>query len=117
MLHRAAGHDLRPVRPGLDVTVLAGQVAEPPDVDLEDVEPIEGLTDPRVGQLAAEGGNAGQRIVPARAQSEGHSSSLPTMFFIWSPCTRLAPPRMAQATWTASVICASLTPFSRQLFV
>ena len=30
---------------------------------------------------------------------------------IWIPCTREEPPRMAQATWTASVISSMLDPF------
>jgi hypothetical protein len=34
-------------------------------------------------------------------------------FLIWTPCTREAPPRMAVATWTASVISAVFDPVSR----
>ena len=36
------------------------------------------------------------------------------IFRICTPCTREAPPRIAAATWTASVISPRLEPFSRQ---
>ncbi len=35
-----------------------------------------------------------------------------TLFIICTPCTRAAPPLIAAATCTASIICASLYPFS-----
>ena len=37
-----------------------------------------------------------------------------TTFLIWMPCTSDAPPRMAAATWTASVIWSASAPLVKQ---
>src|SRR5690606_39822782 len=49
-----------------------------------------------------------------RAQGSCYIESPFTLFIIWTPWTKLAPPRMAAATWTASIICSSSQPFSRE---
>ena len=43
--------------------------------------------------------------------------SFSVTFRICTPCTSDAPPRIAQATWTASVISSVFDPFSRQAMV
>lgn len=43
-----------------------------------------------------------------------HMESLAAIFRICMPWIREAPPLMAQATWTASVISSRFEPFSRQ---
>jgi hypothetical protein len=43
--------------------------------------------------------------------------SLSVTLRICTPWTKEAPPRMAQATWTASVISSVLDPFSRQAWL
>ncbi len=42
-----------------------------------------------------------------------YMESVSAIFRICTPCTREAPPRIAEATWTASVISPRLEPFSR----
>ena len=46
-----------------------------------------------------------------------HIDSLSAALRIWTPCAREAPPRMAQATWTASVISSMFDPFSKEACV
>ena len=41
-----------------------------------------------------------------------YMESFSAIFRICTPCTREAPPRIAAATWTASVISARFDPFS-----
>jgi len=50
----------------------------------------------------------------AESRPNDHIDSFSATFRIWTPCTSEAPPRMAQATWTASVISSMFDPFSRQ---
>ena len=45
--------------------------------------------------------------------SPAYMESFSAIFRICTPCTRDAPPRIAAATWTASVISARFDPFSR----
>jgi len=44
--------------------------------------------------------------------SLAYMESFSAIFRICTPCTREAPPRIAAATWTASVISARFDPFS-----
>ena len=53
----------------------------------------------------------------APTASARYIDSLSATLRIWTPCTSDAPPRMAQATWTASVISSMLDPFSREACV
>jgi len=45
--------------------------------------------------------------------SPAYMESFSAIFRICTPCTRDDPPRIAAATWTASVISARFDPFSR----
>ena len=49
-----------------------------------------------------------RQFLPIPAYMESFSA----IFRICTPCTREAPPRIAAATWTASVISARFDPFS-----
>ena len=58
-------------------------------------------------------------LIPATISSANsipplaYMESFSAIFRICTPCTRDAPPRIAAATWTASVISARFDPFSR----
>src|SRR5690606_6631469 len=163
-VHRGPVHGgVGAVGAGIDVAVPARQVAELPDVDLEDLERRRRERGPaargEVGVEAAGAGGAardrdgaeraellggrGQRR-PARAEARralraglrrvepqlaaehgqvdeagiggvAHPAHIILAFAwssIWRPWTSEAPPRIAVATWTASVICSRSAPFS-----
>src|SRR4029079_4135859 len=57
-------------------------------------------------------GAAGQHR-QLRRGIDGHIPTFSACSFICIPCTSDAPPRMAQATCTASVICSRSAPFCR----
>ena len=135
-----------PVRPRVDMAMPTGHVAELAEVHLEVLEPrrtqhIEPRRgDPRVEVEGGDGqgiehpellGRSGQReaapcergrALRTRVEAlqvgidEPHMPFLRTCSSIWVPCTSEAPPRIAQATCTASVICSRSAPFSRASF-
>ena len=129
--HRLAGHDLAAIRAGVDVTVTARLVAEFADIDLENLNPSwlqRPLPRARDGLVELAGEmkptervvlNLGRRQrQPSREEREtGYGPSLHPQLGgvprICTPCTNEAPPRMAAATWTASVIWSRSAPFSR----
>ena len=152
---RLAIHVLRhAIGPGVHVAMAAGHVAEPPHVDLEDLErrgpqlgpsarpegrveiaagQRERLEEPELGRGGGERSAArpeapgslgarvqGREVGLGGSGFRGCHPAIPACracSSIWTPCTRDAPPRIAEATWTASVICSRSDPFSRQVFV
>src|ERR1039457_937717 len=75
-------HHFATVRAGIDVTMPARLVAQLPDVELKDR-------------------GAGPRPMGTSQRREEAAA-----LRIWIPCTSAAPPRIAAATWTATVICS-----------
>ena len=118
----------------VQVAVPAGDVALASDVHLQGVEALEAFAVLGLHSLSEgwEGGHGGGEFgvglgvlcemrhgcsrslyVPAR----DYSSLSSTMFTACTPWTSDAPPRMALATWMASMISASSQPFSSKLLV
>ena len=68
-------------------------------------------------------GRKGELVAASLEGEDGegfHCGYIPTLsatLRIWTPWTRLAPPRIAQATCTASVICSRSDPFCKAAWV
>ena len=109
----------------------APEIAQVPRVHLEGVDAV-----PDEGESMTREG-VGERLDPSRFPDAGpdprryfpaprhdpflqfdsvpaYMESFSAIFRICTPCTREAPPRIAAATWTASVISPRFDPFSRQ---
>ncbi len=127
----AVHHLVRPVRSGVDVTVPARHVAELAEVDLEDLDGAgaQGVTAGRrerareVSPVRRPGQvyrlhrgdlhrRSGQRSAPG-VERQDHIDAFFACSSIWIPWTSEAPPRIAAATCTASVICSRSAPFFR----
>ena len=118
-IHRFARHHrVAAVGTCIDVTVAAGHVAQLAEVDLKDFEDggservPAGAAKRVLERLAADHarierrqllGRIRQRRAPRRERGR-HIPTFAACSFICIPCTSDAPPRIAQATWTASVI-------------
>lgn len=88
----------------------ASEVAPVPGVDLQ---ALEGTAEEREA-VTFEGLGERSDHVERLPRDIGYIESRSASFLICTPWTREAPPRMAAATWTASVISARFDPFSRQ---
>jgi len=86
--------------PGIHVTVLASLITELAHINLENANTAGSQgSEPRIGESLLEW---------------LHMLTLAAQFRICNPCTSDAPPRIAEATCSASVICSMFDPFSRQ---
>src|SRR4029079_16399615 len=120
-LHRLLRHGLAPIRTRVDVAMAAGLVAELAHVDLKDLDALrperpDAGGGQRLVDLAGEGERAEEGALRRGAghrrtgggerwqEARHHIPIFLATLRIWTPWTSDAPPRIAAATCTASVI-------------